>query len=36
VFNVLKKDSRKKSLKSKRFKAAYDLAYREEVLKNYL
>lgn len=36
VFNILKKDSRKTSLKSKRLRAASNLTYREEMLKNYL
>jgi predicted transposase YbfD/YdcC len=36
AFNILKKDPRKSSLKSKRLRAASSLAYREEILKNYL
>jgi predicted transposase YbfD/YdcC len=36
AFNILKKDSRKSSLKSKRLRAASNLSYREEILKNYL
>lgn len=36
AFNILKRDSRKSSLKSKRLRAASNLSYREEILKNYL
>ena len=36
AFNILKKDLRKSSLKSKRLRAASNMAYREEILKNYL
>ena len=36
AFNILKKDSHKRSLKSKRLRAASSLAYREKILKNYL
>ncbi len=36
AFNILKRDSRKSSLKSKRLRAASNVAYREEILKNYL
>lgn len=36
VFNILKKDSRKCSLRSKRLRAASNLSYREEILKNFL
>lgn len=36
AFNILKGDSRKSSLKSKRLRAASNLSYREELLKNYL
>ena len=36
AFNILKKDPQKSSLKSKRLRAASNIAYREEVLKNYL
>jgi predicted transposase YbfD/YdcC len=36
AFNMLKKDSRKTSMKSKRLRAASNIDYREEILKNYL
>lgn len=36
AFNILKKDARKSSMKSKRLRAASNVAYREEILKNYL
>jgi predicted transposase YbfD/YdcC len=36
AFNILKKDPRKTSMKSKRLRAASNVNYREEVLKNYL
>jgi predicted transposase YbfD/YdcC len=36
AFNILKKDQRKSSLKSKRLRAASNVSYREEILKNYL
>ena len=36
AFNILKKDSRKSSFKSKRLRAASNIAYREDILKNYL
>jgi predicted transposase YbfD/YdcC len=36
AFNVLKKDPRKSSLKSKRLRAASSVAYREEILRTYL
>ena len=36
AFNILKKDPRKISLKSKRLRAASNTAYREDLLKNYL
>jgi len=35
AFNILKKDSRNSSLKSKRLRAASNISYREEILKNY-
>lgn len=36
AFNILKKDPRKSSLNSKRLRAASNMTYREEILKNYL
>lgn len=36
AFNILKKDPRKSSLKSKRLRAASNAAYRDDILKNYL
>jgi predicted transposase YbfD/YdcC len=36
AFNILKKDPRKSSMKSKRLRAASNVSYREEILKNYL
>jgi predicted transposase YbfD/YdcC len=36
AFNILKKDPRKSSLHSKRLRAASNMVYREEILKNYL
>jgi len=36
ALNILKKDSRKASLQAKRLRAACNIAYREEILKNLL